>query len=219
MSEYLMSDVPFEKWNSQQLADYVSSKGLGDYSEMMMENNITGQVAHRLTDSDLTEMGITKVGDRLKMMQALESLKKAQQQQKREQVLWEGKEVLYFSCWDKACSTCCGCCPDDPSTYKLTSTHLEIKTVEQFRIGPITCCCGHSYEIDNVDLSGINDADVKGVPPSCWQQCCCGATQEHVCIKTSSEGDKILKLPEGEGQTVARTIKNQVEVMQRMERN
>lgn len=220
MSEYLLSDDPLKAWTAQKLSEYIAAKGLGDYSEFFLEHNIDGKVAHRLDDSNLKEMGVSKVGDRLKLLEALEALKKAQQQQTREVTIWEGEEVLYFSCYQRLCSTCCGCCPEDPSQYKLQNANLEIKLVEHNRCGPCVCCYGHKYTIDHIDLSQITDADVEGVPPTCFQQCCCcGATQEWVHIKTSSEGEKILKLHTQEGQVAVRKIKNQVEIMQRMERS
>ena len=130
---------------------------------------------------------------------------------------------LYFSWVHRLCATGCGCCPNDPSTYSLRQNHLEIKTVNPCRFGPIaccSCCCGPKYEIDSVNLSQITDADVKGVPPNCIAQtCCCGETQEHVVITTKAEGAKILRLKKNEGQQVARRIKNQVETMQVMERS
>ena len=76
------------------------------------------------------------------------------------------------------------------------------------------------YHIDNVDLSNVTDADVKGVPPNCCQQCCCGHTQEHIYVKANGGAEtKVLKLPKEEGAAVSRKILNQVEIMQRMERN
>jgi len=214
-------DEQFKQWDSLKLSQYLTAKGLGDYAEMFLENSIDGKVAHRLDDQNLKEMGVSKVGDRLKLMEALEALKKAQQQQARELVIWEGKELLYVSWFDRICKTCCGCFPDDPSMYKLTNSHFEIKLVQPRRCGPCKLpCLSKQYHIDNVDLSHITDADVKGVPPSCFHQCCCcGKVQEHVILTTSVEGNKVLKLPKGEGQVAARKIKNQVEVMQRMERS
>jgi len=221
MSEYLLSDEPFKDWDAIKLADYLTAKGLGNYAELFLENSINGQIAHRLDDHTLKDMGVTKVGDRLKLLEALEALKKAQQQQARELTVWQGTELLYVSWFDRLCQTCCGCAPDDPSHYKLTNSHFEIKLVQPRRCGPCKICCLSSiYHIDNIDLSHITDADVKGVPPSCFHQCCCcGKVQEHVLLKTSAEGEKILKLPKGEGQVAARKIKNQVEIMQRMERS
>jgi hypothetical protein len=69
--------------------------------------------------------------------------------------------------------------------------------------------------------SNIKDVDIHGVPPPCFLQCFCGAkTQEHLKISTTHDArEVVLKLENGTGQEVARQIKNQVEVMQRMERS
>jgi hypothetical protein len=211
----------FESWEATEVAAWLKTKDLGQYEETFITNNINGNVAPNLTEANLAEMGVSVVGDRIRIIQALNTLKKSQVQHDREKIIWEGEEVLYFSCFDRCCSTCCGCCPVEPSQYKLRSNVLEIKTITPCRCGPVNCCCGSSYEIDNVDLSNVQDTDVHGVPPSCLNQtCCCGATQEHLHVQTTNdEDDKILKLGKGEGQKVARTIKNQVETMQRMERS
>jgi len=221
MGDYRLVEDSFQKWSAKQLANYMRSKGLGDYEEMFLANNITGEVAPLLDDGKLKEMGVVKIGDRLKMMDVLKALQTAQMEIDFNTVIWEGEEVLYFSGFEQARDTCCGCCPVDASKYKLTHNNLEIKISEPVRCGPITIgCLDPKYSIDNVDLSGVEDADVEGIPPTCFQQVfCCGKSQEHVTIKTASEGDKVLKLPEGEGQAAAIKIKNQVEVMQRMERS
>jgi len=214
-------ETPFDQWTADQLADYFKQKAGelgGDYSEMFANERITGKIAHRLKDQDLKDMGIDSVGDRLTIMEEIEKIANIHQQKDRERVLWEGSEELYFNCWDRLFSTCCGCCPDDPDQYKLTGTHLTIKHIDPVRCGPVRCCCGMKYHIDNVDISHITDADVRGVPPSCCQQVCCGKTQEHIYVKADGE-TKILKLTKEEGAPVARKILNQVEIMQRMERN
>jgi hypothetical protein len=220
-SARFLLETDFENWTVSQMSDYFRSKttDLGDYSELFEKHKIDGKIAHRLKDGDLKEMGIDSVGDRLRIIQEIEKIQQAQVQKNREKVVWEGKEKLYFNGFEKCVSTCCGCCPDDPSTFKLTGTHLVITTVNPLRCGPFPCCYGTKYEIDHVDLSTISDADVKGVPPSCWQACCCGATQEHVHVKTDSGETKILRLPMEEGSVVGRKILNQMEVAQRMERS
>lgn len=221
MSEYNLADkAPLDEWNAVELSEYIKNKGLGDYAEVFLQNNVTGSVAHRLTEHNLKEMGVDKVGDRLQLMQALETLKKAKKVQAREKVIWEGTEILYFSQYDQCCSTCCGCCPDDPAEYKLMTNHLEIRTQYPNRCGPCKCCWGHRYEIDNIDLSEIRDIDLQGVSPTFFNACCCcGAPQEHVHITTGAEGEKVMKLRKDEGVDVQRKIKNQVEQMQRMERS
>lgn len=220
MSEYLVNKN-FDDWTAHELAGYINSKaGLAGYGEMFAKENITGKVAPRLSEADFKEMGVGKIGDRHALKAAIDTLAKAKNQKDREKTLWEGEEVLFFSCWDGCCSTCCGCCPQIPALYKLRYNSLEIKHRKPCMCGPCKCCFGNSYTIDNIDLSNVTDTDVEGVPPPCFQECCCGGqTQEHVHVRTDNEGEKILKLEKGNGQKVARMIKNQVEQMQMMERS
>jgi hypothetical protein len=95
-------------------------------------------------------MGVNSLGDRKRFIAAIEELQKSHSKAKREEVLWEDTQVLYFSCLDACQQTCCGCCPIDPQEYKLTSHHLIIKTYQPNRCGPCQCCLGHEYEIDNI---------------------------------------------------------------------
>jgi hypothetical protein len=211
----------FAKWDATQMASYLKAKAdLGDYYEMIVEHKVTGEVAPRLTDADLKEMGIASIGDRKRFSKALSGLQKEHRKQEREKVLWEDEEVLWFSCWEAGCVTCCGCCPQDPAQYSLTGTHLIIKTIKPCRIGPIPCCCQHEYDVDNIDLTHVTDADVKGKPPPCCQQVlCCAKAQDHITIKTTSDGTKVLVLHKGKGEVISRKILNQVEEAQKMERD
>jgi hypothetical protein len=222
MSEYAIMDVDFTEWTSGQVAEYLKTKTEieTDLIELLQTEKVDGKVIHRLTDQDLQTMGIETVGDRHRIMAAIETLSKAKQAKDREKVLWEGQEVLYSSCLDEMCGSCCGCCPDDPETYRLLYNHLEIKAQNKKRCGPCKCCYGHSYEIDNVDLSHVKDVDLQGIPPSCCAQFFCGAkVREHVQIKVDDHPEVTLKLYKGDGEAVSRKIRNQVEVMQMMERN
>lgn len=227
MSEYDLNEnngKNFEDWTAQELAQYFKEKTDldDDYAELLQKQKVDGRVAPQLTEEDLRHMGIDTVGDRKRVMAAIETLKKAKDINDRSKVLWQGEEVLYLSCWQWCCETGCGCCPQDPEQYTLVYNHLSIKKPNENRCGPCICCFGHSFEIDNIDISNIQDVDVDGIPPPCFQQCCCGAKmQEHVKMQVSNDPNNrvILKLPKGTGQEVAAKIKNQVEVMQRMERS
>jgi hypothetical protein len=141
----------FESWTAEQLADYLKLKcDLADYYEVILKHDITGKVAPRLTEADLKEMGIDSIGDRKRLQLAVRELQKAARKVEREKVIWEGKEQMWYSCWDAAMNSCCGLCPVDPATYKLTGTHLTITQVEPCYVGPFRCCCGHEYSVDNV---------------------------------------------------------------------
>jgi hypothetical protein len=141
----------FEAWSAEDLAQYLKAKcDLADYYEMILKHGITGKAAPRLTENDLKEMGISSIGDRKRLQAAIDELQKAARKKEREKVVWEGKEILWFSCWDAAMGSCCGCCPMDPADYKLTGTHLSITTVQPCYCGPFRCCWGHEYHVDNV---------------------------------------------------------------------
>jgi len=228
-SAYKLCDKKFESWTSYEIAQFIQSKeDIGNYATLFQSHRIDGSVAHRITDDDLKDMGITAIGDRHRIIAALESLKQAKAQKDREKIIWTGTEVLYWSCCDQGCTTCCGACRDDPEQYTLRYNYLEIKRPDMKRCGTMKCCFGHSYEIDSIDLSNVIDVDVDGIPPPCIQECCCGAkTQEHVRVNvrdqsSSQRGNKaiqILKCKKPDGQFIARKIKNQVEIMQMMERS
>jgi hypothetical protein len=211
----------YENWSAQEFASYLKNQhDLGQYSSLVIKHGITGKVAHTLSEKDLQEMGISSIGDRKRFQQALSQLKQSARKKQREEVLWQGTEEMWNSWWEACCSTCCGCCPRDASQYKLTGTHLVITQKDIQRCGPIKCCCGHGYHIDNVDLTNVTDADVRGVaPPCCQKVCCCGQTRDFVYIKTSNEGQKTLVLKKGEGDATSRLIMNQVEEAQQMERD
>lgn len=150
-----MNPENFERWTASELADFLKTCDLGDYSEMVMQHGITGEVAPRMTENDLKEMGVSLIGDRKRFTAAIETVQKAARKVEREKTIWEGDQVLWISWFDACRGTWCGCCPVDAAHYKLTGTHLQFKTMEPRRCGPIRCCCGHEYTMDNVDLTYI----------------------------------------------------------------
>lgn len=223
MTEGIGSTVDFFSWDEERLGQYFRSQGLGEYCDTLKKHKITGQLAPFLTDDDLKDMGITIVGDRLLFKRHLEVLIQHHRYRRRIQPIWQGEERLFFSNLDRACATAGGCCPFDPSTYTLTTSHLKVKRVVPYRCGPVPLCCfGVSYLQNNIDLSKVDDVDVTGVPPPCCQRICCNANgKDLVEIESRFErGGKItLHLEQGLGESVANMILNQVEESQKMERS
>lgn len=147
-------DKKFTQWSSSEVAAYMQSKEqIGNYAELFQKHKIDGSIAHRLSHADLKEMGIVAVGDRHRVMSALEGLRRAKEQKDRETVLWQGEEVMYWSCGHKCAKTCCGCCSEDKTYYTLRANFLEMRRPDINKCGAIKCCFGHSYKIDTVDLS------------------------------------------------------------------
>lgn len=209
----------YDNWEPQQLAEYLRKVGLGDYYELIIKHKLTGKLAPLVTDQDLKDMGINIVGDRLRFRQVIQSFSRKARMQERTKVIWEGQERLYWGCFDGILGTCCGCFPDDPSTYKLTRNHLKVKVVEPGRCGPIKVCCWHSYRTNNIDLTHVTDVDVQGVPPPCSQQVCCCATGKDIISVNFDDTLLMMPLKSGEGDTVSTLILNQIEEAQVMERD
>jgi len=213
----------FHTWDENKLADFFRKRGLGAYSEMLKKHKITGSLAPLLHDDDLKEMGVHIVGDRLMFKRYIRDLSKRERFHRRNEPLWEGQERLFFSECDKSCMTCFGFFPADPSTYKLTTNHLKVKRVNPVRCGPIPLCCfGASYVSNNIDLSKVDDVDVFHTPaPCCHRTCCCSSGKDLVEVESRFEkGGKIfLTVKEGQGESVANLILNQVEESQKMERS
>ena len=135
-------------------------------------------------------------------------------------MVWQGKEELWFDKCEACSNTCCGIFPEDPSTYKLTNNHLKVKTVEPLRIGPMRLCCCNKYQINNIDLSQVTDVDMNYIhAPFLQQICCCAQGKEILDIDIGAEGQVFLTLGQGEGDSVAQLIMNQVEESQMIERD
>mmetsp|Transcript_48213 Transcript_48213/g.94193 ORF Transcript_48213/g.94193 Transcript_48213/m.94193 type:complete len:240 (-) Transcript_48213:161-880(-) len=202
----------FAEWDAFQLSKYFESVGLGNYSELFITHKITGKTVPLLTDSDLKEIGVNIVGDRLEFKNHLKMLQLKRRTERRTRVVWKGKEPLYYTVFDKAFGTCCYLCPDDPTQYTLTTHHLKIKEVDQLRCGAIkvcSCCC-KSYQQNNIDLTQISDTDINGIPAPCLAVICCGEGREEVIISTGDEEISIHLLA-GEGATAVNHIMQQVE--------
>mmetsp|Transcript_2729 Transcript_2729/g.3885 ORF Transcript_2729/g.3885 Transcript_2729/m.3885 type:complete len:231 (+) Transcript_2729:60-752(+) len=209
-------------WSPERLCGFLKKAGLGDYGEIFINHKISGRLAPLLSDADLKEMGVSIVGDRLRLKAVIGALGTRARYEKRTKTWWEGKEQLYFSDAQQCLCTCAGCCPDDPSTYKLTSNHLRVKTVNPFRCGPVRLCCCNEYKINNVDLSKVNDVDIFGEPAPCvWRVCCCAAGRDHIQIQTPTEkeGTLVLTVQQGTGERISGMILHQIEEAQQLERD
>lgn len=87
----------YETWNAEELAGFISNQGLESYSHTIIEHKITGKLAPLLSEMDLKEMGITCIGDRLRFRLIVDNLKIKKRSLKRTQIVWEGRERIYYS--------------------------------------------------------------------------------------------------------------------------
>ena len=227
----LLMEVPgrgknTEDWSVDELANYFHRRAIdmgGDYGDLFRQHKIDGAVYRRLTESSLQEMGVTKVGDRLRILQELEAMTQLQERHDRDKVYWTGREQRYGNSCDRCWSTSCGCCPgdEDLAEYQITGVELRTSRTEQRRCGPIPLCCWVPSFVDHaINLERVTHTEVVVVPPkTCGHghdSCCCCCfpiTQEQVYVKTDDNVVIILKLPRGEGESVERRILRQSEVL------
>lgn len=105
----------YQHWNARKLAEHIEERGLKNYSSMIITHKITGKIASQLTDSDLKEMGMTIVGDRLRFKQILLQLGRRSRTTAREKPIWKAEEQRYYSTLEKEIRTCLGLFPDGKS--------------------------------------------------------------------------------------------------------
>jgi|AntRauTorckE5430_2_1112549.scaffolds.fasta_scaffold17158_1 hypothetical protein len=216
----------YDSWTTEQFADYIAGQGLVEYKPCIIAHKITGKLAPLLSELDLKEMGIKCIGERLRFRLIVENLKRKSRILNRTRCIWQGEERVFYSETSAFVFTLCGCCPIDPSIYKLQGSHLKIKTVKPFRIGRIRCCCcGSEYTNSNVDLTYVADVDVIGVPASCCERIlCCAPGKDIVDIEIRGYGggdvtNHKLILRESEGDRVASLIINGIEDSQKIDRD
>lgn len=102
----------------------------------------------------------------------------------------------------------------------MTNNHLKIKTVEPTRFGPIRLCCCSKYNINNIDLSQVQDVDITGVSPPLYQTiCCCSSGKDMLNVDVGDQGVVYLTVKEGDGEAAANLIMNQIEESQQIERD
>jgi SAM domain (Sterile alpha motif)/Adenylate and Guanylate cyclase catalytic domain len=55
----------------QQVADWLEKLGLGQYAQRFAENDIDFAVLTKLTDANLKELGVTSLGHRMRLLEAI----------------------------------------------------------------------------------------------------------------------------------------------------
>uniref|UniRef100_A0A7S0CCT3 SAM domain-containing protein n=1 Tax=Proboscia inermis TaxID=420281 RepID=A0A7S0CCT3_9STRA len=224
MSEYDLKDP--SKWSTKQLCAYLKKDGVsGDITATFAEQNIDGSIAYTLTEAHLQEMGVKSIGDRQQILRKIEVLKKSAKLSERTAVLWQGQGPFHTTFVGKLMKTCCYCCPEPQIKYKLVGNTYSETTIWKGGIGPnmlrdCQCCCGDTEDVDNVDLTQVQDIDSTTVPANCCEKCfCCGVDYTVITINTKNDKeDKTIEISKSAGKEAYLKINNQVENGQPMAR-
>lgn len=85
-SEFTDIDGPesAKNWDEEQVCDWLRSVNCGDYEKIFRKNNINGENLLEMDKAVLQEMGIDKIGDRVRLFLGIKKLRtKAYANQKK----------------------------------------------------------------------------------------------------------------------------------------
>lgn len=97
-SEFSDADSPdsAKNWDEERVCDWLRSVNCGDYEKLFKRNNINGENLLEMDKSVLQEMGIEKIGDRVRLFLNIKKLrtKAYANQKKRNRVSYQPHPVL-----------------------------------------------------------------------------------------------------------------------------
>ena len=111
--------IPKTEWSKERVAAFVEQEcGLPMYKKLFMEHHVTGKIVGLITKQDLIDMGITKIGHQIRLLQKFKPFQAAQSAHKR----LEGVRSWTEFVWPWHCFRFCY-----PRKFKLTQSGLRIR--------------------------------------------------------------------------------------------
>lgn len=127
------------EWDARRTAKFIAEEcGLPEYADAFEKNHVTGKLLGMLGKDDLDDLGVKKVGHRIKLMNKFKVFQAAHAAVRRLEGITSWTELVWP--WQ-----CCEFCY--PRTFRLTQTGLRIKQ---------DYCCGMGTE-NTIDLCLIRD--------------------------------------------------------------
>jgi len=111
IEEYLLHLEPSEitKWTTGEVcSQFLERIGFHYLTENFSVNNINGKVLLMVEERNLTEMGVSVIGDRLMIMSYLKLLKKKKVEHDKMATLWQGETPYGGLEYSEDCAQCCG---------------------------------------------------------------------------------------------------------------
>lgn len=106
-SEFSDSDGPdsVKNWDEDRVCEYLRSVKCGDYEKIFRKNHINGENLLEMDKEVLKEMGIEKVGDRVRLFLSIKKLRtKAYANQKKRNRVCHSPHFLLLSCLSFSCA-------------------------------------------------------------------------------------------------------------------
>jgi mitogen-activated protein kinase kinase kinase len=97
-SEFSDIDGPesAKKWDEEQVCDWLRSNNCGEYEKLFRKNNINGENLLEMDKAVLQEMGIDKIGDRVRLFLGIKKLRtRAYANQKKRNRVSASRSVIF----------------------------------------------------------------------------------------------------------------------------
>lgn len=153
----------YQEWNAAEVAEYFGKNGLPGYTDLFVENELSGDRVILMTQDDIPDLNIEKVGHRVGFLKILRGMKTQARMTMRKVELARFEEAYDGCAVGEKIFTCCGICPRDPDQYILKAGKLQVKEYLITRIcGSFKCIClGGEWHNDNITLDRIKDVDTE----------------------------------------------------------
>ena len=168
------------EWDENAVAEWLTKEGFAEHTENFKSNNIEGKVLPLLKKKDLKLLGMSKVGQRIKLLQRLSELQQAHMIAHRTKLLmrWSEYRLCPHPCKD--------------IKYKLTPSAIEVDIDRSI--------CGQTKH--SIDVSQITDVQLH-VP-----SCAAGCFYNSVFVETRSDAPLRMAVRSSQARQVFETIKN-----------
>eukprot|EP00472_Partenskyella_glossopodia_P003330 CAMPEP_0197532466 /NCGR_PEP_ID=MMETSP1318-20131121/39795_1 /TAXON_ID=552666 /ORGANISM="Partenskyella glossopodia, Strain RCC365" /LENGTH=244 /DNA_ID=CAMNT_0043089033 /DNA_START=70 /DNA_END=804 /DNA_ORIENTATION=- len=186
-------------WTVQAVGDYVANSGFPDLAPKFMAHKIDGSVLYYLGREELIEVGVTCVGDRLKIQRQIGQLQTQARAEFRNAVTWEALESRVTCClgWEACFGFPCCWCQPPREVYRLTRSSLRVEYYDLKN----NCCgmwCGGRLTIDNWELETIVDVDTATDNPRACTVCDYPRSSVEVTNRKDSVVRMFLKIDEAD---------------------
>lgn len=178
-------------WDYREVAErFLRPLGLAPLAQIFIEHKINGRTLLGLDRTDLKQMQIKAVGDRVLINHAIKYLKKMQVRHDRDRIIWEGYtpygSVQYFRDLKECIAFKCCPCLVSTTKYKITPVGIRVRT------DPPTCnlrCKGVDH--DNQDIRFMKDVD--WVQTTCYW--CCHRREISMQFENNDEVEYAVEEP------------------------
>ena len=83
------------EWTSEDVGKWLNGLGLGEHAKAFEHHRIVGDMVHSLTESHLTELGVTLIGQRMTFLRDASRIRRHTVNKVRFETIWESDAVIY----------------------------------------------------------------------------------------------------------------------------